>query len=83
MFLSERSVGGSRDFEFTECLLFYLSTFTVMDRTPTDTDVRSFGSRLRERLGSISPFSLAMLGFIGFLGDAFTQLEVLQTFHLF
>lgn len=34
--------------------------------------MRSFGSRLRERLGTISPFSLAMLGFIGFLGDAFT-----------
>jgi len=54
-----------------------------MTEPATDTDTESLGSRLRERLGSISPFSLAMLGFIGVLGNLFPQLEVLQLFHLF
>jgi len=54
-----------------------------MTESATDTDAESLRSRLRERLGSISPFSLGMLGFIGILGNLFPQLEVLQLFHLF
>lgn len=43
----------------------------------------SLGSRLRERIRSVSPFSLTLLGLIGFLGDLFPQLEILKLFHLF
>ncbi|ELY77208.1 M23 family metallopeptidase [Natrinema gari] len=43
----------------------------------------SLGSRLRERIQSISPFSLTLLGLIGILGNLFSQLEILKLFHLF
>jgi len=43
----------------------------------------SLGSRLRERIQSISPFSLTLLGLIGVLGNLFPELEVLKLFHLF
>lgn len=54
-----------------------------MTDSETDTDSKSPGSRLRERLGTISPFSLAMLGFVGILGNLVPQLEILQLFHVF
>jgi len=40
-------------------------------------------TRLRERLTSISPFSLVLLGPLGFLGDLFPSLEIFKLFHLF
>ncbi|WP_434523219.1 M23 family metallopeptidase [Halorubrum sp. AS12] len=43
----------------------------------------SLSSRLRERIQSISPFSLTLLGLIGVLGNLFPQLEILKLFHLF
>lgn len=43
----------------------------------------SFRSRLRARLGSISPFSLVMLGFIGIPGELFPALEILKIFNVF
>ncbi|WP_115891562.1 MULTISPECIES: M23 family metallopeptidase [Haloferax] len=43
----------------------------------------SLGSRLRERIQSISPFSLTLLGLIGVLGNLVPQLEILKLFHLF
>ncbi|SFS92168.1 M23 family metallopeptidase [Halostagnicola kamekurae] len=41
------------------------------------------GSRLRERIQSISPFSLTLLGLIGILGSWFPSLEILKLFHVF
>lgn len=40
-------------------------------------------SRLRGRVTSIEPFSLAFLGPVGFLGDLFPSLEILKLFYLF
>jgi murein DD-endopeptidase MepM/ murein hydrolase activator NlpD len=54
-----------------------------MTETPTAADTQSFRSRLRERIGSISPFSLTLLGLIGILGNLFPPLEILKLFHLF
>lgn len=54
-----------------------------MTESSSATDATSLRSRLRERLGSTSPFLLMMLGFIGFLGDAVPILELLQVFHVF
>lgn len=54
-----------------------------MAESAADTDSESLGSRLRERVRAISPFSLGMLGFIGILGNLFPPLEILELFHLF
>jgi len=43
----------------------------------------SLSSRLRERIQSISPFSLTLLGLLGILGSWFPRLEILKLFHLF
>jgi murein DD-endopeptidase MepM/ murein hydrolase activator NlpD len=43
----------------------------------------SLGSRLRERLGSVNPLSLGMLGFVGIPGELFPQLEILKVFNVF
>ncbi|WP_144906614.1 peptidoglycan DD-metalloendopeptidase family protein [Halobellus captivus] len=44
---------------------------------------RSLASRLRERLQSVSPFSLTLLGLVGVLGNIFPQVEILKLFHVF
>ena len=43
----------------------------------------SLSSRLRERLGSVSPLTLGLLGVIGIPGELFPQLEILKIFNIF
>jgi murein DD-endopeptidase MepM/ murein hydrolase activator NlpD len=54
-----------------------------MAEPATDDGTPSAWSRLRGRLGSVSPFSLTMLGFIGIVGELFPRLEILKIFNLF
>jgi hypothetical protein len=43
----------------------------------------SLGSRLRERIQSISPLSLTLLGLLGIVGSWFPSLKILKLFHVF
>jgi len=54
-----------------------------MTETPPSTESSGLVSRLRERVRSVSPFSLMILGFLGFVGTAVERLEVLELFYLF
>jgi len=48
-----------------------------------DDDGRSVWSRLRDRIRSISPLSLTVLGLLGIVGDLVPTLEILELFHVF
>ena len=59
-------------------------TETATESDPAaESDPPPVHSRVLDRLTSISPFSLALLGPLGFVGDQFPSLEIFKLFYLF